>query len=154
MNLETIAKLKRDGIQIGFTCSSFDLLHAGHVAMLAEARSMCDYLIVGLQTDPTIDRPQKNKPVQSVFERWVQLQGLSYVDMIVPYGTEQDLLDMLYVLMPDVRFVGEEYRGLPHTGKGMEGIEICYNNRRHSFSSTELRSRVHHAEGNKNGNAA
>lgn len=154
MNLETIRDCKSNGTVVGFTCSSFDLLHAGHVAMLAEAKSMCEFLVVALQTDPTIDRPQKNKPVQSVFERWVQLQGLSYVDMIIPYATEQDLLDLLHVVMPDIRFVGEEYRGLPHTGSDIEGIHIHYNSRKHSFSSSELRSRVANAEGRKNGHPA
>lgn len=149
MNLETINNWKEQGSIIGFTCSSFDLLHAGHVAMLAEAKNSCEYLIVALQTDPTIDRPMKNKPIQSVFERWVQLQGLSYVDMIIPYATEQDLDDLLHVVMPDVRFVGEEYRNLPHTGKNIEGIEIIYNRRRHSFSSSELRTRVAMEEGKK-----
>lgn len=136
--------LKKKGVVIGFTASTFDLgPHAGHVAMLREAKEQCDWLIVGLLVDPTKDRPDtKNKPVQSVFERWVQLQGSKYVDEIVPFESEKDLHDMLLLLMPDVRFVGEEYKDKEHTGKNIEGIKIVYNSRKHSFSSSDLRSRV------------
>ena len=126
----------------GFTCSCFDLFHAGHIMMLKEAKSKCDYLIVGLQTDPTIDRPEKNKPIQSVFERFVQLDACKYVDEVVVYATEKDLLDILHTYPIDIRVVGEEYRDKDFTGKNLEHIEMYYNSRKHSFSTTELRQRV------------
>jgi len=125
---------------IGITFSSFDLLHAGHIAMLSEAKDHCDYLIVGLHTDPTIDRKSKNKPIQSVFERWLQLKGCKYVDEIIPYETEEDLINLLHILTPDVRIIGEEYRGKEFTGKGI--IPEYYNNRKHNYSSTYLRERI------------
>ena len=125
---------------IGFTCGAFDLLHAGHIVMLEEAKSNCDYLIVGLQTDPTIDRNEKNKPIQSVYERYVQLDAVKYVDEIIPYDTEQSLLDLLQSQKIDIRFVGEEYRESKLTGRDL--IELHYTSRRHSFSSTNLRKRV------------
>lgn len=127
-------------MSIGFTCSCFDLFHAGHIMMLKECKDNCDYLIVGLQTDPTIDRPTKNKPVQSVFERFVQLQSCKYVDEVVVYGTENELLDVLRSYKINIRFVGEEYRAKEFTGK--ELIPVHYNSRKHSFSTTELRQRV------------
>ena len=126
----------------GFTCSCFDLFHAGHIMMLKEAKSVCDYLIVGLQTDPTIDRPEKNKPIQSVFERYVQLEACKYVDEIVVYATEKDLLDILHSYPIDVRVVGDEYKDKDFTGKDLSHIEMYYNSRKHSFSTTELRKRV------------
>ena len=126
----------------GFTCSCFDLFHAGHIMMLKEAKSVCDYLIVGLQTDPTIDRPEKNKPIQSVFERYVQLESCKYVDEIVVYATEKDLLDILHSYPIDVRVVGDEYKDKEFTGKDLTHIEMYYNSRKHSFSTTELRKRV------------
>lgn len=129
-------------MKTGFTCSCFDLFHAGHIMMLKEARSKCDYLIVGLQTDPTIDRPEKNKPIQSVVERFIQLESCKYVDEVVVYATEKDLLDILYTYPIDIRVVGEEYKDKDFTGKDLEHIEIYYNTRRHSFSTTELRQRV------------
>ena len=128
-------------MKIGFTCSCFDLFHAGHIMMLKEAKAQCDYLIVGLQTDPTIDRPEKNKPVQSVFERFVQLDACKYVDEIVPYATEKDLLDILRSYPIDVRILGEEYRDKQFTGCDLP-IAAYFNKRRHSFSTTELRKRV------------
>jgi glycerol-3-phosphate cytidylyltransferase len=128
--------------KIGFTCSCFDLFHAGHIMMLKEAKSICDYLIVGLQTDPTIDRPEKNKPVQSVFERFVQLDACKWVDEVVVYATEKDLLDILHSYPINVRVVGNEYKDKDFTGKDLEHIEIYYNSRKHSFSTTELRKRV------------
>ena len=126
----------------GFTCSCFDLFHAGHIMMLKEAKSVCDYLIVGLQTDPTIDRPEKNKPIQSVFERYVQLESCKYVDEVVVYATEKDLLDILHSYPIDVRIVGDEYKDKDFTGKDLSHIEMYYNSRKHSFSTTELRKRV------------
>ena len=125
---------------IGFTCGAFDLLHAGHIVMLEEAKSNCDYLVVGLQTDPTIDREEKNKPIQSVYERYVQLNAVKYVDEIIPYDTEQSLLDLLQSQNIDVRFVGEEYRESKLTGRDL--IELDYTSRRHSFSSSSLRERI------------
>jgi len=129
-------------MKIGFTCSAFDLFHAGHITMLRDAKEHCDFLIVGLQTDPTIDRPTKNRPVQTVYERWVQLAACQYVDRIIPYATEKELLDILQSQAINIRFVGEEYQSQSFTGKDIDGIEIYYNKRRHSFSSTELRQRV------------
>jgi len=126
--------------RVGFTCGAFDLLHAGHVVMLKEATENCDTLIVGLQTDPSIDRKQKNKPVQSIFERYTQLKALKYVDQILPYDTEKSLLDLLEATPIDVRFVGEEYKEAGFTGKGLH--DIIYTNRKHSFSSTSLRERI------------
>lgn len=128
-------------MKIGFSCSCFDLFHAGHIMMLKEAKKQCDYLIVGLQTDPTIDRPEKNKPVQSVFERYVQLEACKYVDEIVVYATEKELIDVLLSYSIDIRIVGDEYKDQEFTGKNLP-IEIYYNRREHSFSTTELRKRV------------
>lgn len=132
-------------MKIGFTCSTFDLFHAGHIMMLKDAKEQCDYLIVGLQTDPTIDRAEKNKPVQSVFERFVQLDACKYVDEVVVYATEKELLDILQSYDIDVRIIGEEYEDKSFTGKHLP-IEVYYNKRRHSFSTTELRKRVKEAE--------
>jgi glycerol-3-phosphate cytidylyltransferase len=143
------------GKPIGFTCSTFDLLHAGHILMLAEAKTVCDYLIVGLQTDPTIDRPGiKNKPVQSVVERYVQLSAVKFVDEIIVYQTEKDLEDMLMFLPITIRFIGEEYEGKEFTGKNIceeRNIKIWYNSRKHRFSSSELRQRTYQSELIKNG---
>ncbi len=141
--LSKIFELKKENKIIGFTASTFDLLHAGHTAMLAEAKANCDFLIVGLLTDPTNDRPDtKNKPIQSSFERWTQVSSLEFVDLVIPFDTEQDLVDMLLLIKPDVRIVGEEYKNTEHTGKDIEGIKIIYNKREHSFSTSELRERV------------
>ena len=131
--------------KIGITCSSFDLLHAGHIKMLEEAKQHCDFLICALQTDPTIDRPEKNQPVQSIVERWVQLDACKYVDQIVPYATEKDLEDIFLSFDIDVRIIGEEYRENYFTAKDIcetKGIEIVYNNRLHNWSSTNLRKRL------------
>ncbi len=128
--------------KVGFTCSCFDLFHAGHIMMLKEAKSVCDYLIVGLQTDPTVDRPDKNKPIQSIFERFVQLEACKYVDEIVIYATEKELLDILHSYPIDIRIVGDEYKQKDFTGKDLQHVEIYYNSRKHSFSTTELRARV------------
>jgi glycerol-3-phosphate cytidylyltransferase len=110
--------------------------------MLKEAKSVCDYLIVGLQTDPTIDRPDKNKPIQSIFERFVQLDSCKYVDEVVVYATEKELLDILHSYPIDIRIVGDEYQNKEFTGKELSHIELYYNSRKHSFSTTELRMRV------------
>jgi len=132
-------------MKVGFTCSTFDLLHAGHVQMLREAKDQCDYLICGLQVDPTIDRAEKNAPIQTIVERYTQLKGVKYVDEIVPYGTEQDLEDILSMYNIDVRILGEEYRDKTFTGRAIcnkRGIELYFNKRDHRFSSSDLRKRV------------
>tara|TARA_B100002019_G_scaffold229016_1_gene202374 strand:- start:1556 stop:2002 length:447 start_codon:yes stop_codon:yes gene_type:complete len=142
----------KDCGRIGFTCSTFDLLHAGHITMLEEAKHHCDYLIVGLQNDPTLDRPEKNAPVQTIVERQIQLAAVKYVDEIVIYNTEQDLVDLLLTLPIDVRVLGDEYKNKDFTGKDIakqRGSKIVYNGRDHSFSSTSLRKRVHRAEADK-----
>lgn len=133
----------------GFTCSTFDLFHAGHIMMLKEARTQCDYLIVGLQTDPTIDRKEKNKPVQSVFERYEQLKACKYIDEIIVYETEEDLLNILLSYPIDVRILGDEYMQKDFTGAHLQHIELYFNTRRHNFSTTELRQRVIAAQINK-----
>ena len=138
-------------MKVGFTCSTFDLLHAGHVIMLREAKDQCDYLICGLQTDPSVDRPEKNPPVQTIVERYTQLKGVSYVDEIIPYGTEQDLNDILTMYNIDVRILGEEYREKDFTGKDIckkRGIQLHFNKRDHRFSSSDLRKRVTERETN------
>jgi len=138
-----IYKLKQKNKVIGFTSSSFDLgPHAGHLALLAEAKQNCDFLIVGLLTDPTIDRDYKNKPIQTTFERWVTLSSVEFVDMIIPFDTEKDLEDMLKLIKPDVRFVGDEYKDKNFTGKNIPEIKIIYHKRDHSFSSSDLRERT------------
>jgi len=153
MIFNRVRELKDQGLKIGITFSTFDLLHAGHVAMLAEAKQHCDYLIAALQTDPTIDRPDtKNKPVQSVVERQIQLACNRFVDEIVVYQTEKDLEDILLSMPIDVRILGVEYADKDFTGKDIcnkRGIEIVYNGRDHSFSSSNLRKRVADAERNK-----
>ena len=151
MIFNKIAELKKQGKKIGITFSTFDLgPHAGHVAMLSEAKNHCDYLICGLQTDPTIDRADtKNKPVQSIVERQIQLAACRYVDEVVVYQTEQDLVDLLLILPIDVRILGVEYEDKEFTGKGecyRRGIECIFNDRDHSFSSSSLRKRVAEAE--------
>ncbi|MGH7807621.1 MAG: adenylyltransferase/cytidyltransferase family protein, partial [Thermodesulfobacteriota bacterium] len=137
----------------GFNCSSFDLLHAGHVTMLKMEKQLCDYLIVGLQVDPTIDRPGlKNKPVQSLYERYVQLQGCKYIDEILVYETEQDLLNLLQTQKIDVRFLSEEYIGRNFTGKEYcieSNIELVYHKRKHTYSSSDLRERTYELEKNR-----
>lgn len=130
---------------VGFTCSAFDLLHAGHVSMLREAKTHCDYLICGLQVDPSIDRNAKNKPIQTIVERYTQLKAIGYVDEIIPYVTEEDLEDIISMYHIDVRILGVEYRDKDFTGKDIcrkRDIQIIFNERDHRFSSTELRNRV------------
>ena len=132
-------------MKIGITFSAFDLLHAGHIKMLEDAKQQCDYLIVGLQTDPTLDRPEKNKPTQTVVERYIQLKGCKFVDEIVPYATEQDLEDILKSFNVHVRILGIEYQDKNFTGRQYceeKGIELYYNSRDHRFSSSGLRKVV------------
>lgn len=153
MILSKIKELKAQGKKIGITFSTFDLLHAGHVAMLAEAKNHCDYLICGLQTDPTIDRPDtKNKPIQSIVERQLTLGACKFVDEIVVYSTEQDLIDIILTLPIDVRILGVEYEDTNFTGRNegaARGIHHVFNKRDHSFSSSSLRKRVAEAEKQK-----
>ena len=148
-----IKELKSQGKKVGITFSTFDLFHAGHIAMLAEAKNHCDYLIAALQTDPTLDRPDtKNHPVQTIVERQIQLAACRYVDEIVVYSTEQDLRDLLLILPVDARILGIEYQGTNFSGLAeceKRGIDIIYNTRDHSFSSSGLRQRVAAAEENK-----
>ena len=136
-------------MKVGITFSTFDLFHAGHVKMLEEAKSKCDYLIVGLQLDPSIDRPKKNKPTQSIIERYVQLRGCKYIDEIIPYISENDLVDVLSSFKIDLRIIGEEYKNKVFTGKDYcikKGIEIYYNKRDHRFSSSALRKQIAQSE--------
>ena len=150
MIFNKVRGLKEQGKKIGITFSQFDLLHSGHIAMLAEAKNHCDYLIAGLQTDASIDRPDtKNAPIQSIVERQIQLAACRYVDEVVVYTTEQDLCDLLLILPVNVRILGDEYRFKEFTGKAecnMRGIDLIFNERSHSFSSSSLRKRVVAAE--------
>ena len=141
--------MERNTMRVGITFSAFDLLHAGHIKMLEEAKRQCDYLIVGLQTDPTLDRPEKNRPAQTVVERYIQLKGCKFVDEIVPYTSEQDLEDILRSFKIDVRIVGDEYKEQDFTGRmycEAKGIELYFNTRDHRFSSSGLRREVHQKE--------
>jgi len=150
MIFNKVKGLKAEGKRIGVTFSAFDMLHAGHIAMLAEAKNHCDYLIAALQTDPTIDRPDtKNKPVQSIVERQIQLAACRYVDEVVIYQTEQDIVDLLLILPIDVRILGIEYQDKDFTGMAEcyhRNIELVFNGRDHSFSSSSLRKRVAESE--------
>ena len=127
--------------KIGFTCGAFDLLHAGHIVMLEETKQFCNYLIVGLQTDTSIERPSKNKPIQSIYERYIQLSAVKFVDKIIPYDTENSLVDLLQSQNINIRFVGEDYKNKAFTGDDLN-IKIQYTNRQHSFSTTSLRQRT------------
>jgi glycerol-3-phosphate cytidylyltransferase len=153
MIFNKIKTLKADGKKVGIVFSQFDMLHAGHIAMLSEAKNHCDYLIAGLQTDATIDRPDtKNPPVQSIVERQIQLSACRYVDEVVVYQTERDLIDLLLILPIHVRILGVEYKDKDFTGRQEcinRGIELVYNGRDHSFSSSSLRKRVAEAERNR-----
>ena len=128
--------------KVGFTCSCFDLLHAGHILMLRDAKSQCDKLIVGLQTDPTLDRPEKNKPIQSYEERYIQLEAVKYVDEIIKYETEEELYQLLKVLRPDIRILGSDYEGKYYTGEELN-IPIYFHKRnQHNYSTTNLRKKA------------
>ena len=138
-------------MKVGFTCSTFDLLHAGHVQMLREAKEQCDYLICGLQVDPSVDRAEKNAPIQTVVERYTQLKAVKYIDEIIPYGTEKDLEDILTMYNIHVRILGEEYKDKDFTGKDIckkRGIQLYFNHRDHRFSSSDLRKRVAERQSN------
>tara|TARA_R110002167_G_scaffold34895_8_gene111490 strand:- start:625 stop:1071 length:447 start_codon:yes stop_codon:yes gene_type:complete len=134
--------MKMSKYRIGFTCSCFDMLHAGHITMLQEAKSVCEHLIVGLQLNPSVDRNEKQTPVQSLLERQLQLQAIKYVDQVLIYETEKDLLDLIIALPIDVRIIGEEYRSKNFTGSEVDGIEIYYNKRKHQWSTTDLKKRA------------
>ena len=137
---------------IGITCSTFDLLHAGHIIMLEECKKYCDYLICALQVDPTIDRSEKNKPIQSLVERYIQLEAVQYVNKIIPYTTEEELITIFSSLDLDVRIIGEEYKDTEFTAKNIcqkRGIKLVYNKRDHDFSTTNLRERIYNQESNK-----
>jgi glycerol-3-phosphate cytidylyltransferase len=154
MIFNRVKDLKDQGKRIGITFSQFDLLHAGHIAMLAEAKNHCDYLIAGLQNNANWDRPEKNAPIQSIVERQIQLAAVRFVDEIVVYNTEKDLEDILLTLPVDVRILGVEYMEKDFTGRAIcekRKIELIFNGRDHSFSSSSLRKRVAEAEQNKNG---
>jgi glycerol-3-phosphate cytidylyltransferase len=152
MIFNKVKSLKAKGLKIGITFSQFDMLHAGHIAMLSEAKNHCDYLIAGLQNNAKWDRESKNAPIQSIVERQIQLAATRYVDEMVVYNTEKDLEDLLLILPVDVRILGVEYQDKEFTGKDIcikRGIELVYNGRDHSFSSSSLRKRVAEAESNK-----
>jgi glycerol-3-phosphate cytidylyltransferase len=155
MIFNKVKELKEQGKKIGITFSQFDMLHAGHIAMLAEAKNHCDYLIAGLQTNASIDRPDtKNPPIQSIVERQIQLAACRYVDEVVVYSTEQDLVDLLLILPVDVRILGVEYAEKEFTGKSeceLRSIDLVFNGRDHSFSSSSLRKRVYDSETKKRG---
>jgi glycerol-3-phosphate cytidylyltransferase len=136
---------KEHGLKVGFTCGAFDLLHAGHVLMFKEAKSVCDLLIVGVQSDPSIDRPEKNKPIQSHKERIIMTESIKYVDQIVLYNTEEDLDTLLKEIKPDIRIIGVDHKGKPYTGNDLN-IEAYFNSRNHKWSTSELRERVYRAE--------
>ena len=125
----------------GFTCGAFDLLHPGHLFLFEKAKKECDWLIIGLHTDPSIDRPSKNKPCESVFERWYRLSAVKYVDEIIPYDTEADLYNLLVLQQPDLRFLGEEYAGRGYTGNDLD-IEVSFIARHHDYSSSALRNKI------------
>tara|TARA_Y100000310_G_C20132079_1_gene556308 strand:+ start:105 stop:575 length:471 start_codon:yes stop_codon:yes gene_type:complete len=132
-------------MKVGFTCGAFDLLHAGHALMLQEARSVCDKLIVGLQTDPSYNRKNKNKPIQSLQERKIQLEAVKYVDEIIIYSTEENLLELLKEINPDIRIIGADHEGKKYTGYELP-INTFFNSRDHSWSTTSLRNRIYNDE--------
>ena len=143
--IEKLHKLKKSGKIIGFTASTAELAHPGFIDMLLQAKQECDFLVFGLLTDPTISRPDtKNKPVETSFERWVRLSAIKYIDMIIPFDTEEDLENMINIIQPSVRFVGEEYKDTEHTGKGL--CPISYNTRKHNWSSSGLRKKIYKIE--------
>ena len=133
--------------RIGFTCGAFDVLHTGHAKMLEEARSVCNYLIVGVQSDPSIDRPEKNKPIQSYEERIIMVKAMKFVDEVVAYDTEDDLVKLLTELKPDIRILGADWKGKKFTGYELP-IKCYFNSRNHTWSSSNLRKRIYEAEKN------
>ena len=144
-NNDVINRRNKWNVKVGFTCGAFDVLHTGHALMLQEAKSVCDYLVVGVQSDPNIDRPAKNKPVQSYEERIIMVKAIRYVDEVVLYNTEDDLVDLLRNLKPDIRILGSDWQGKKYTGWDLP-IEPYFNSRDHGYSSSSLRKRIAHAE--------
>ena len=141
--INQINKIKnKKSYKIGFTCSCFDLLHAGHILMLKDCKKQCDYLVVGLQIDPTIDRKEKNKPIQSLQERKIQLEAVKYVDKVIIYETENDLYNLVYNMMPDVRILGTDYIDKYFTGIDIEGVDIYFHKRNHDYSTSSLREKI------------
>ena len=131
----------------GFTAGAFDLMHAGHLIMFEECRKQCDWLIVGLHIDPRTDRKEKNRPVQTSFERYMQLKSCKFIDEIIPYDTEEDLYNLLVSVKPDVRFMGMDWQGKPNYSRDkLPDMKIVYNDRKHSFSSSNLRNRIRNAK--------
>jgi len=145
--IKEIEDLKKQGLKIGITFSTFEMLHPGHLDMLMQARSQCDYLIVGLLTNPQNDREDKNKPIETSFERYLRLHAVKYVDMIIPFDTERDIENMIKVIKPDIRFCGKEYVGKKHTGWDL--CPIIYNDRDHDWSSSSLREKIYKDEAKK-----
>ena len=143
-----LIKLDHDGKKIGFTCSCFDLLHTGHLIMLKDAKKQCDILVVGLQTDPTIDRPDKNKPVQSFFERKTMIESIKYIDEVIDYATEKDLHTILTTLNPDVRIIGSDWENKLYTGHELD-IPMHWHKRDHDYSTSAFRMRIYEAESKK-----
>ena len=144
--------MDRQNRVIGITCSTFDLLHAGHIIMLEECKKYCDYLICALQVDPSLDRPEKNKPIQSLVERYIQLDAVQYVDKIIPYNNEEELKTIFSSLDIDVRIIGEEYKDKNFTAKDIcmkRNIRFVYNKRDHDFSTSSLRKRIYEQESTK-----
>jgi glycerol-3-phosphate cytidylyltransferase len=133
-------------MKVGFTCGAFDILHTGHALMLEEARSVCDHLIVAVQSDPSIDRLDKNKPIQSYEERIIMVKSIKFVDRVVLYDTEEDLINLLKMIKPDVRILGADHKGKNFTGHDMEDITFYFNTRDHDYSTSNLRERVYSAE--------
>lgn len=130
----------------GFTAGAFDICHAGHLIMFEECKKKCDYLIVGLQTNPNSDREEKNKPVQTMFERYMQLRACKYIDEIIPYDDEEDLYNLLACIKPDIRFMGSDWKNKPNIARDrLPEIEVIYNNRKHNYSSSALRERIKNA---------
>jgi glycerol-3-phosphate cytidylyltransferase len=143
-------QVKKSKKIIGFTCGAFDLTHAGHYLMFEEVRKQCDYLVVGLQIDPSIDRKEKNKPIQSLEERFIQLKACRYIDKIEIYNTEKGLLTLLKKIKPDVRFMGEDWRNRPNYSRDMlPDMKVIYNSRNHNYSTTNLRKRIAERESQK-----
>lgn len=133
-------------MKVGFTCGAFDILHTGHALMLEEARSVCDHLIVAVQSDPSIDRLEKNRPIQSYDERIIMVKSIKFVDRVVLYDTEEDLVNLLKMIKPDVRILGADHKGKNFTGHDMENITFYFNTRDHDYSTSNLRERVYNAE--------
>lgn len=149
--LDFIKKVKENKI-VGFTASSFDLLHTGHILMLSEIKQQCDFLIVALQDNPNLERDSKNKPIETIFERWIKLNSCKYIDYIIPYSNENDLLNILNILKPHKRFLGIEYKNTQFTGYDIKEIEIIFNSREHNYSSTSIRNRISNIEKKTNHN--